>query len=113
MRLPTFDGMGLVVPDVSPEDLMPVEVLAELADDLGEAMQLLEPGRGDLRAGRLVDAIQIARALWTMVGSRSIHTEAAELLGQCYEALGRPTLAWVARTQARHRSLPNVDLLDQ
>lgn len=109
--LPTVDGMGLVVSGVTPDALMSVDALAELADNLEEAKHLLESAREDLEAGRLLDALQVARALWARHGANPIHTQAAELLASCYEALDRPILAWVTRSQAPHRSIPSVDLL--
>lgn len=110
--VPTFEGMGLVLPGVSPADVLPLEVLYELAEDPEEAKPLLDQARGDLEQGRLHTALQIARALWTMQGAFDLHPEAAELMARCYEGLDRPTLAWVTRTQALHRSIPSVNVFD-
>jgi tetratricopeptide (TPR) repeat protein len=111
--VPTFGGMDLVVPGATPEQLLPADPLYQRASAGEDAAELVGEGEACLAEGNLPRAIQIANAAWIMRGCRPQHERAAELLARCYEALERPTLAWVARTQAKHRSIPSVDLLEE
>lgn len=110
--VPTFGGMDLVVPGVTPAELLPADPLYYHASEGEDPAALVSEGEACLAEGDFGRAIQIANAAWIMRGCRREHPRAAELLARCYEELGRPTLAWVARTQAKHRSIPSVDLLE-
>ena len=109
-NIPTFGGMGLIVSKPQAKGLLPAEKLYQRADR-GDGAKLLADARAALGAGKLGLALEIARAVWTFSGSKASHPEAALLLAEIYDALGRPALAAVARVQAKHRGIPSVDLL--
>lgn len=109
-NVPTFGGMDLIVPAPQATGLLQADALHERADR-GDGAELLEEARAALAAGKLGLALQLARAVWALAGSRESHPDAALVLAEVYDALGRPALAQVARAQARHRSHPSVDLL--
>jgi len=111
-NVPTFDGMGLVIPPSAVKDLLDAETLYTDAD-VGEGEKLLLHARRALSEGDLGLALQIARAIWTLSGSREWHQPAALVMADVYEALHRPALAEIARVQARYREIRSVDLLAQ
>jgi hypothetical protein len=109
-NVPTFDGMGLIVPDALASDLLPPEKLYRRAES-GDGHVLLAEARTALANGRLGVALQVARAVWTFEGSKEYHSAASLLQADVYAALNRPALASVARVQAAHRGITSVDLL--
>ncbi|GAA1910621.1 hypothetical protein GCM10009837_38840 [Streptomyces durmitorensis] len=80
------------------------------AEALGES---LDEARRRCSAGDPTEALLLGRDLhWASAGDPEREALANELLVTAYRALGRPGLAQTADAHHRHRSLPQVDVLE-
>ena len=83
-----------------------------IREDAAIVGEWAEAARGRLRAGDPSEALCLGRDLhWCSFGVAPRAQLACELLEAAYLALGRPSLAAIARAHHLHRELRTVDVL--
>ncbi|MEV0227322.1 ADP-ribosylation family protein [Streptomyces sp. NPDC050704] len=121
-RITTLDGAGALVTGETALD-RPAHNQADeykfatymyaLFEDTAALQASLQEARQRCSAGDPAEALVLGRDLhWASGGDPARETLANELLVMAYRALNRPSLAEIAGTHHRHRSLPRVNVLE-
>ncbi|MEV8319138.1 ADP-ribosylation family protein [Streptomyces sp. NPDC059900] len=121
-RVTTLDGAGALVAGRTALDRPPhngadaykfATYMYELFDDAAALEASVREARRRCAAGDPAEALVLGRDLhWASGGDPDREELAGELLAAAYAALGRPALAGIAGAHHRHRSLPQVDVLE-
>ncbi|MEU7861104.1 KOW motif-containing protein [Nonomuraea sp. NPDC049141] len=86
----------------------------ELTEDPAAREARVTEARRRCAAGHPADALALGRDLhWISAGNPGLERHANELLTMAYRALGRDNLAAIAQAHHRHRSLPQVHVLEE
>ncbi|MGW6062262.1 ADP-ribosylation family protein [Streptomyces sp. NPDC055189] len=121
-RVTTLDGAGALVPGETALDRPPhngadeykfATYMYALFDDAAALETSVREARRRCTAGDPSEALVLGRDLhWASGGDPAREALANELLVLAYRALDRPGLAEIAAAHHRHRSLPQVDVLE-
>ncbi|GGV36611.1 hypothetical protein GCM10010277_23180 [Streptomyces longisporoflavus] len=121
-RVTTLDGAGALVSGSTALDRPAhngadaykfATYMYDLFDDAEALEASVQEARRRCAAGDPAEALVLGRDLhWASGGDPSREVLATELLVSAYRALDRPGLADIADAHHRHRSLPQVDVLE-